>query len=247
VKVTSLEFWERVAHLPGLSPVIDYHAEETMRARYVHRLHVRALRRTVRAVAGERWLDYGCGVGRLTAWLAPQVAEVTAIDPSAAMIAEARRRVAAPNVRWLAVEEAPRGLPPLQVDGVLSIWVLQHILDEGAFGATLDYLAAALRPGGTLITLDRLCREPVTEVGDYLCIRHRGAYLDALAARGLRLVSLRPVSVGEQVLGSPALTRWVGRHESGQGPLSALDLAWAARRRDPFLADFLCEVRKSPS
>jgi SAM-dependent methyltransferase len=225
--------------------VIDYQSSETMRARYVHRLHVRALRRVVRTAAGERWLDYGCGVGRLTAWLAPQVAEVTAIDPSAAMIAEARRRVSAPNVRWLAAGEAPRGLPPLQADGALCIWVLQHILDEGSFEMTLDYLAEALRPGGTLITLDRLCREPVAEVGDYLCIRHRGAYLDRLAARGLQLVSLRAVSIGEQVLGSPALTRFVARHAGGHRPLSALDLAWAARQRDPFLADFVCELRKS--
>ena len=224
--------------------MIDYEAAETTRARYVHRLHLRALGSVLHLDPRDRVLDYGCGVGRLAAWLAPRVAEVIGIDPSPAMIAEAGRRVVAPNLRWLAVETAPRGLPSLQVDGVLCVWVLQHVLDEEAFGATLDYLASALRPGGWLVTLDRLCREPVHEVGDYLCIRPRGAYLDAFAARGLRLCSARPVSVGEQVLGSAALTRWVARHPGSHGLLSALDLAWAARQPDPFLADTLCLLRK---
>jgi hypothetical protein len=37
-------------------------------------------------------LDVGCGIGRLERFLAPQVGAITAIDVSAAMIEEARRR-----------------------------------------------------------------------------------------------------------------------------------------------------------
>lgn len=233
-----------MACLPGLSPVIDYQEQETARARYVHALHLRALGRVLRPDRRDRFLDYGCGVGRLAAWLAPQVGEVIGIDPSPAMIAEAHRRVRATNLRLLAVEGAPRGLPHLRVNGVICIWVLQHILDEEDFAATLDYLASVLIPGGSLFTLDRLCREPVPEVGDYICIRQRGRYLRALADRGLRLRSARAISIGEQVLGSPRLSRWAGRHERLHGLLATLELRWAGRQADPFLADMLCHFSK---
>jgi hypothetical protein len=160
------------------------------------------------------------------------------------MIAEARRRVTAPNLRLLAAEEAPRGLPDLRVNGVICIWVLQHILDEKAFAATLDYLASVLLPGGSLVTLDRLCRDPVPEVGAYICIRQRDRYLQELTDRGLHLRSARAISVGEQVLGSPRLSRWAARHARLHGLLAALDLSWAGRQPDPFLADTLCLLSK---
>jgi len=237
----STPFWDRVARLPGLSPVIDYQPEETHWARYVTELHLRALRREVRLAPTDRVLDHGCGVGRIAAWLAPLVAEVLAVDPSAEMIAAARDRCRHANVRFVHHAGDPRALDCRGVDAAFAVWVLQHILEEDRFEATVELLAAAVRPGGSVVTIDRLCREAVDQAGsDYLCVRGRAAYHDAFRRRDLRLVTCHPISINERALGSERLTRLQQRHGWLRGMCVAADLAWARRQQDPFLADYLC-------
>jgi len=244
--MSSTPFWDRVAHLPGLSPVVDYQPEETHWARYVTALHLRALGRELPLVLTDRVLDHGCGVGRITAWLAPRVAEVVAVDPSAEMIAAARDRCRQANVRFVHHAGDPRALDFRGLDAAVAVWVLQHILEEDRFEATVDLLAAAVRPGGTVVTIDRLCRETVDQAGsDYLCVRGRAAYQDAFGRRDLRLMTCHPISVDEQVLGSARLTRLQQRRGWLRGLCVAADLAWARRQRDPFVADYLCHWKKS--
>ncbi len=234
-------FWDEVARLPGLSAVTDYEPVETCWARYLTVLHLRAIGSALAPRPGDHYLDYGCGVGRITRWLAPRVARVLALDTSAAMIEEARARCPFANVEHRVLEGPPASDASLrELDGIVAIWVLQHILDDELFAATLDFFAAALRPGGVLCCLDRLCREePRDEAPSYLRLRGRARQLDALERRGLRVLRAEPVSVAEQVLGSPALTRLVKRGRLPLAATAALDLAWARRQRDPFLADVL--------
>lgn len=234
-------FWEEVARLPGWSPVTDYQPLETPWARYLTALHLRALEEVVAVGCGARFLDYGCGVGRITRWLAPRVGSVLAIDPSAAMIEAARARSLPGNVELRVQPDAPPAGKALgSVDGITAIWVLQHVLDDAHYEATLTVLAAALRPRGRLYALDRLCREDLpAEESSYLRLRGRARQLAALESRGLTIVRAFPVSVGELVLGSAALTRLVKAGRLPLGATSALDLAWARRRRDPFVADYL--------
>jgi len=54
-------------------------------------------------------VDLGCGPGKVTAGLAPHFVHVLALDPAAAMIAEAKRTRPASNITWLhaAAEDAP--------------------------------------------------------------------------------------------------------------------------------------------
>lgn len=236
-------FWDGVAGLPGLSPVIDYQGAETPWARYITRLHLLTLERAGRFRASDRFLDYGCGVGRISEWLAPRVAEVVGIDTSAPMIAEARRRCVRENVRFeVAGDEAPaEGL----FDGATLIWVLQHVLDDGAFGAVLDLLARVVKPGGRVYCVDRLCRDRVDHGdSDYIRLRVRAGYEEAFRARGFTTRASHPVCINEEVLGRPGLTRWVKRH--GGALLARLDLAWARRQRDPFVADWFWDLERQP-
>jgi trans-aconitate 2-methyltransferase len=100
----------------------------------------------------ETVLDAGCGTGRVTERLLERLPEgqVVALDQSAAMLAEARRRLARFADR-VAYVEADLGKPlPLDrpVDAILSTATFHWVPDHDALFANL---AAVLRPGGRLV------------------------------------------------------------------------------------------------
>jgi SAM-dependent methyltransferase len=103
---------------------------------------------------GERALDFGCGVGRLSQALAARYGEVVGVDIAEPMLAEARRidrtggrcrfvLNAAPDLR-LAADDS--------VDLVFSSLVLQHI-PPAAAKSYLREMTRIVRPGGAVVLL----------------------------------------------------------------------------------------------
>ena len=100
-------------------------------------------------VRGLRALDLGCGTGRHALWLASQGAAVTAVDFSAGMIAEARRKPGADAVRFVEHDlHRPLPLPGGAFDLVVSGLVLEHLRELGPFFAEAFRV---LRPGGRAV------------------------------------------------------------------------------------------------
>lgn len=99
---------------------------------------------------GDRVVEIGCGIGRMTRALAARAAHVTGIDVSAEMIAQARRTLAdldnvsllVGNGRDLTV------LPDGSADVVYSFIVFQHIPDPAITCAYVREIGRVLRPGG---------------------------------------------------------------------------------------------------
>ena len=156
-----------------------------------------ALAPWLRVPPGTRVLDVGCGVGRWCRELAARGARVTGVDFSPTMIEEARRRAAEQGVlgrcRFL-VQDLAHLDAGEKFDLVLSVTVLQHILDAQLLRAALRRLVAHLAPGGTLILLEAAparalasCDTPVFRA------RPRGAYLQLFAECGLRLRAITGV------------------------------------------------------
>jgi SAM-dependent methyltransferase len=97
-----------------------------------------------RPVAGLRVLDLGAGTGKLTAVLAGLGADVTAVEPDEAMLAELRRRL--PSVRAL---HGPAEAIPLADDSVDAVLCAQsmHWFD---MSRALPEMARVLASGGVL-------------------------------------------------------------------------------------------------
>jgi trans-aconitate 2-methyltransferase len=99
----------------------------------------------------ERVLDAGCGTGRVTELLLGRLPRggVVALDHSEAMLAEARRRLAAHRGRVAYVcADLADPIPVERVDAVLSTATFHWVRDQDRLFANL---AAVLRPGGRLV------------------------------------------------------------------------------------------------
>ena len=91
-------------------------------------------------------LEVGCGDGLLARRLAARAAEVTAIDCDAGMVALARRRTAAPHVRFVHADFLACPIEEASFDFACANTALHHM----DFAAALKAMARALRPGGRL-------------------------------------------------------------------------------------------------
>ncbi|MFH8979569.1 class I SAM-dependent methyltransferase [Streptomyces varsoviensis] len=101
----------------------------------------------VERAPGRRVLDLGAGTGKLTAALAALDADVTAVEPDPAMLAELRRSL--PAVRALAGSAESIPLPDASVDAVLAGNAM-HWFDMAVAGPEI---ARVLAPGGILAGL----------------------------------------------------------------------------------------------
>jgi SAM-dependent methyltransferase len=94
-------------------------------------------------------LDLGCGIGRVTRYVAPLCREIWAVDASETMLDMARERLAGlPNVRFVLGDGTSLpGVPSEGIDVVYSFLTLQHVEREHAF-LLLREVRRVLRPGG---------------------------------------------------------------------------------------------------
>ena len=179
---------------------------------------------------GAEVLVAGCGTG---AELLEAVAQrpdwrLGAIDPSAAMLVEARSRLAGANSRLaganslLAGANSPlAGTPAIdwqqttveqlteapayqgRYAGVLSVLVLQSLADDGSKLAFLSGLARSLRPGGQLVLVD-LMSTSLPSLEDQLA----RAWVGFQRASGLQAPAeqLAPLTQGLHPVGMARLT-----------------------------------------
>lgn len=107
----------------------------------------------VRAAVGDprglTALDLGCGTGRHALWLNAAGANVTAVDFSAGMLSEARRKPGAERIRFICHDvHRPSPLGDGEFDLVVSGLVLEHLRDLDGF---FTEIRRVLKPAGRAV------------------------------------------------------------------------------------------------
>ncbi|MEU4399877.1 class I SAM-dependent methyltransferase [Micromonospora orduensis] len=119
-----------------------------------------AVRWALDPAPGPRVLDLGAGTGKLSATLVGLGAEVVAVEPDPAMLAELRR--ALPAVRALPGSAEALPLPDASVDAVLAGNAM-HWFDMAVAGPEI---ARVLAPGGVLAGLWNVLDDRIDWVAD---------------------------------------------------------------------------------
>jgi ubiquinone/menaquinone biosynthesis C-methylase UbiE len=188
-----------------------------------------ALSAVLPALSGSNVLDVGCGIGRLTRWLAGGAfpewtahtarttaatapARVIGVDYSGKMLARASREVRLANVGF--VRACAQHLPFRSglFDVVVTTSVLQHLTADEDFGRACAQAAQALGPGGVLVCLEGVAATigsrptggTVSATGTGTVRRSLGQFTDALAP-WLVLDWTRPLRCVEDVY---VVSRW---------------------------------------
>lgn len=134
----------------------------------------------VRAAAGTRILDVGCGTAQILSYLPADVA-YWGYDVSPAYIAYAREKFGERGrfvCRELTRDELA-GLSPFDV--VIASGLLHH-LDDDTARQFLELAAGALRPGGRLVTIDPCLAPGQNALARFLVSRDRGQHVRSAEA-----------------------------------------------------------------
>jgi 2-polyprenyl-3-methyl-5-hydroxy-6-metoxy-1,4-benzoquinol methylase len=158
---TARTYWEerarRFARVEDGLPAVCSFGMPLFYNAYIQATQRRALAPYLRVTAGDRVLDVGCGVGRWSHQMAANGADVTGIDLSRSMVAEATRRAAerglSSRCRFFECDLAELALDE-RFSRIVIVTVLQHILDEGRLREAIARLAHHLHPGGQLVALE---------------------------------------------------------------------------------------------
>ena len=115
-------------------------------------------------------LDFGCGSGRLSYWIAPLVKKVIGLEISPEMIDMAERNRTSKNVEFMLYDGVHFPVFQYSFDLVLSVGVLQLIREE-LLKSTLSSLARCLRKDGMGYLIEQVSDNPKVDrpkVEEYL-------------------------------------------------------------------------------
>lgn len=101
-------------------------------------------------------VDFGCGTGRLTEFMARDFKKVIGVDISPTMIAQGKTRLQTlKNVEFLEIDGQSLPLPNNSVEVVFSYLVFQHIKNRKMVETAFGEIFRVLKPGGIFKTLLR--------------------------------------------------------------------------------------------
>jgi ubiquinone/menaquinone biosynthesis C-methylase UbiE len=197
--------WDERAALDPLSAVIDPADTVGVNNRTVDELQRRGLRRALPPTEGLRVLDFGCGTGRMSGWLAGLGARPVGVDASPAMIDAARTNW--PALEFKVLDETHLPFEDESFDLVLVVGVFQYLVQAGdALDRTLEEVRRVLTPQGHLFAIEQV------HAGGFKRGAAADSYLRSIAASGMTFEQQTVIRRSDSRLFAQAIYRpWVAR------------------------------------
>jgi 2-polyprenyl-3-methyl-5-hydroxy-6-metoxy-1,4-benzoquinol methylase len=183
--VTDSDFWSarvrRHGHTGWADPV-TYQFDQ--------RLRLRTVGDTILGLglpAAARCLDFGCGVGDFSAMLANAGHKVWAYDISEPVLRRAAALNPSPRITYTGDLAATMANP---LDLILSVTVLQHVIDDDELQRLLSTFRNALATNGRLVVLETFATED--RIDEYQHRRTIASFLKAASSAAFFLERDRP-------------------------------------------------------
>ncbi len=154
------EFWDETAKRFGekgdFRPVLLPSSKGLLNW-YTDYLQNSSLKSILDRFSGKKILDIGCGVGRWSERIALRQASIVGLDLSKQMIRKAKERVKKKKLENVdLVIGSTNFLPfvPRTFDAILSVTVLQHIVNVSAFRSAVSEILKIVKEGGLIVLLE---------------------------------------------------------------------------------------------
>lgn len=140
--------------------------------------------------SGQKVIDFGCGVGRISKLIAPKVDSVLAMDVSEKMLDQARKINSANSIQYVHFNEQFHW-EQNEYDRVFTCWVLQHISDA-ALKKLISEFYDTLKSGGKMVLLEQVSEKELIQ-GNVLLQRSTEKYIDLFTSQGFKLLKHKKV------------------------------------------------------
>ncbi len=162
--------WGDRAQKGFLSSGIDLADRKGHKNYYIDLLQKMALEEVLELKGIEVVLDFGCGSGRFSYWIAPGVKKVVGLEVTPEMIEAAERHRISENVEFMLYDGVHFPVIPYPVDLILSVGVLQYMEGE-RLKKTVSELSRYLKKNGRFYFIEQASDNPKVErpnVEEYL-------------------------------------------------------------------------------
>jgi SAM-dependent methyltransferase len=156
---------------------------------YIDLLQKMALEEVLKLKGNEVVLDFGCGSGRFSYWIAPRVKKVVGLEVTPEMIDLAEENRTARNVEFVLYDGVHFPAFQYPFDLILSVGVLQTMKGE-LLKCTLSSLAQYLRKGGMFYFIEQVSDGPKV---DRPSLKE---YLDAFSSIKVECLQHHPIRNG---------------------------------------------------
>lgn len=146
--------WSERAKL-GFKGVLDPGDGSGRKNLYMDIVGKQALRKYLGLTGREVVLDFGCGVGRITSWIADGALKVIGLDVSKEMIEKAKKNTSHPKVEYIHFDGENIPFEDGHFDLAISVNVLMYpIRDSEIFTRITRDIARVIKKGGRLVMIE---------------------------------------------------------------------------------------------
>lgn len=189
------EFDHRAEHHKNENAVLDAGKSKMVEHQNIFRNYYtkQTLKKNLAPKSSDVVLDFGCGVGRLSNFIAPYVKDVIGLDKSEKMIAVAKEINAKhPNVSYHSFNQYPLSLPDKKFTKIFTYWVLQHI-DNEELKTTFVEFHRLLADNGHVYLFEQVRNNESVVLGDIHHQRKLDEYITLMKNAGFSVIYTKRV------------------------------------------------------